>query len=491
MDRAEAEAIYDSGRERCVEFILELVGSVERLTAACELLEERVRVLEGQVRQDSRTSSKPPSQDPPKTRQQRRAEARAKAKELRAREGGKRKAGGQEGHPGAGRELAPEDQVDEIVEHYPQACRGCGREFGEDERRPLGRFGRHQLCELPPISVLLVEHRTRRLRCPACRVQTVAELPVGIGASAFGPRLRAAIVTLTARNRVSRRGASELVGELFGARVASGSVDMICQHASDALAFPYDQLWEWVLDQGALHVDETGWRTAGDSRALWTASTQDASLFQIAEHCNRDQFDQLIGPFSGILISDRWNGYAHLDPTRRQVCWSHIQRDFRRHSEGLAEQKTFGEQGLELTHRVFAAWRAYQHEHHDREQLQAEIASIQTQLRRLLEAASPKSRRTRWHRRFANNLLKVWPALWTFAHIDGVEPTNNPAERALRGPVIHRKLSHGTRSTGGERFAERALTAAATCRQRHRSLFEYLTELLTAHNRGDPLPALI
>jgi transposase len=73
---------------------------------------------------------------------------------------------------------------------------------------------------------------------------------------------------------------------------------------------------------------------------------------------------------------------------------------------------------------------------------------------------------------------------------DGVEPTNNPAERALRSPVIHRKLSHGTRSDTGERFAERALSAAATCRRQHRALFTYLIELLTAHNRGDPFPEL-
>jgi len=172
------------------------------------------------------------------------------------------------------------------------------------------------------------------------------------------------------------------------------------------------------------------------------------------------------------------------------VCWSHLQRDFRRHSEGLAEQKTFGEQGLELSRRVFAAWRAYQHEHHDREQLKTEILPIQTELRQLLQAASPKSRRTRWHRRFANNLLKVWPALWTFVTVKGIEPTNNPAERALRSPVIHRKVSLGTQSNTGERFAERALSAAGTCRLQGRSLFTYLSELITAHNRGDPFPAL-
>ena len=156
-----------------------------------------------------------------------------------------------------------------------------------------------------------------------------------------------------------------------------------------------------------------------------------ATFLQIAEHCNRAQFNALIGAYPGIVVSDRWNGFEHLDPDQRQVCWSHLQRDFRRHADGLAEQKTFGERGLELTGGVFAAWRAYQHEHHDRDRLAAEIAPIQTELRRLLEAASPKSRRTRWHRRFANNLLKVWPALWTFVSIDGVEPTNYSDVRVM------------------------------------------------------------
>jgi transposase len=482
MDRAEAEAIYDAGRDACVEFIVDLASQVEELG-------ERLRRLEERARQDSRTSSKPPSSDPPKTRQQRQAEARAKAKELFRKEG-ERKAGGQPGHRGAGRGLKPDDQVDEIVDHYPEACRGCGGEFSADERQPGGRFGRHQVAELPPLSVILVEHRTHRLGCRKCGTKTTAALPGGIGGSAFGPNLQAALVTLTARHRISRRGMIELARDLFGVSVSTGTVDQICQRASDALAGPHAQLHDWVLDQSAVHVDETGWRTAGDSRALWTATTAGATLFQIAEHCNREQFQALIGPFPGIIVSDRWSGFEHLDPHQRQVCWSHLQRDFRRHSEGLAEQKTFGEQGLELTRRVFGAWRAYRHTHHDRDRLKTGIAPIQTELRKLLEDASPKSKRTRWHRRFANNLLKVWPALWTFVTVEGVEPTNNPAERALRGPVIHRKLSHGTGSPGGERFTERALSAAATCRVQNRSLFTYLRELITAHNRGDPFPAL-
>ena len=179
---------------------------------------------------------------------------------------------------------------------------------------------------------------------------------------------------------------------------------------------------------------------------------------------HREQFNALVGAYPGIVISDRWNGFEHLEADRRQVCWSHIQRDFRRHAEALADQKTFGEQGLQLSRQVFKAWRAFKHEHHDRDRLAAEIEPIQTELRQLLEDASPNSRRIRWHRRFANNLLKAWPALWTFVTIEGVEPTNNPGERALRAPVIHRKVSLGTQSKDGERFAERALSAAATCR---------------------------
>ena len=336
---------------RCVTFLLELTAGYERQIAG---LEERLARLEAQARQDSRTSSKPPSSDPPKTRAQRRAEARAKAKELMRREGEERRAGGQSGHRGAGRELEPEDRVDEIVDHYPGACGGCGRTFTAEEQQPRRRFGRRQVVELPSISVIVSEHRTHRLRCPACLARTTAMLPDGIAGSVFGPRLQAAVVTLTARHRVSRRGISELARDLFGARLSTGSVDAICQRASDALAGPHLQLQDWVLDQRSVHVDETGWRTNGDARALWTATTAGAAFFQIAPHCNREQFDALVGTsYPGIVVSDRWNGFAHLDPTRRQVCWSHIRRDFRRHADGLGEQKTFGEHGLELTGRVF------------------------------------------------------------------------------------------------------------------------------------------
>jgi transposase len=493
MDRAEAEAIYDSGREACVEFLLELTAGFEaraaRYESQVERLEVRIARLEDQSRSSSRTSSKPPSSDPPKTRQQRRAEARAKAKELFRGEG-KREAGGQPGHRGSGRKLLPEDQIDEIVDHYPECCGGCGREFSEEEHSPSRRPGRHQVAELPPIRVVYTEHRTHRLRCPGCQRRTTAVLPAEVAGSAFGPELQAAVVTMTARNRTSRRDMSELASELFGIGISVGSVDAICQRVSAALALPHERLLASVLESDAVNVDETGWFRAGDARTMWAATTPAAAIFRIAQDRHRDRLCELLGDFDGIVCSDRWWAYDHIDPERRQACWSHLQRDFRRHAEGLAEQKAFGEAGVALTARVFSVWQDFA-EHQDRRRLRREMKPVQRELRKLLERAGRNSKRTRFHRVFANNLLKIWPALWTFVTVEGVEPTNNAAERALRGPVIHRKLSHGTRSEDGERFIERALSASVTCRLQRRSLFAYLRHLLTAHNRGDPLPTLI
>ncbi len=490
MERTEAEAIYDAGQERCVKFILELAERSQRLAAQCERLEERVRRLEEQNRQSSRNSSTPPSADPPKTRQERRAEARAKAKELLRADRKRRKAGGQPGHRGSGRKLAPEDRVDEIVDHYPRSCGGCGHRFTDSERQPTRRFGRHQVAELPPIAVIVSEHRTHRLRCPDCRAKTKAELPIELSGSAFGPRLQAGVVTMSARNRISRRDMSELVGDLFGLRMSVGTVDAICQRASAALADPHERLVASVLGSPALNVDETGWRTAGEARALWTATTPTAAIFRVAEDRHRERLEELIGEdFAGIVCSDRWWAYDHLDPALRQACWEHLKRDFTRHAEGFAEQRAFGEAGLALTGRLFGAWHAFA-SHQDRGRLQAEMEPIEAELRALCERAARKSQRTRYHGRFARNLLKIWPALWTFVTVAGVEPTNNAAERSLRGPVIHRKLSHGTRSEDGERLIERALSTSVTCRLQGRSLFAYLAELITARARGQPLPAL-
>jgi transposase len=474
MERAEAEAVLDGDRETAVALLLR----VGELVAANQRLEARVAELERRLSRSSRNSSLPPSQDPPS------------APPRPRRPGSGRRPGGQPGHEGKHRRLLPPEQVDEIVEHWPERCRACAHVFAAQELVAALEPWRHQVAELPAIAVRVSEHRLHGVCCPECATATRAELPRELPRSAFGPRLQAAVVTLAVRNRVSRRDTTELARELFGVELATGSVDAIVQRTGAALAAPHTRLEQQLKSAPVVNIDETGWKTAGGKRTLWGALTARSAVFRIAAGRHGFEARTLLGErFAGIVCSDRWRGYDYLDPSQRQLCWAHLLRDFIAHSEGMGEQQKFGEQGLRIARELFAAWASYQTDA-DRARLQAQTAPLQQQLRRLLEHAARKSTRTKYHRDFARNLLKRWPALWTFTHTDGVEPTNNHAERGLRGAVIYRKLSLGSQSDHGERTIERLLSASITCRLQKRSLFAYLTDVLAANIRGDPVPAL-
>jgi transposase len=485
MERAEAEAIYEQGRETVIAVLLELAAQnalltrqVAELSARIAKQDERLAELERRLNRNSRNSSLPPSLDPPAAPERRRAAPSG------------RERGAQPGHPGRGRHLAPLEAVDELVEHWPSRCR-CGHLFGTAERQALGEPARHQVVELPAIAVLVSEHRLQRLRCPECGAVTRAELPADVPRGAFGPRFQAAVATLAVRNRVSRRDTVELVAELFGAPISAGSVEAIVQGVATALEEPYEDLLSRIRDASTVNIDETGWRLRGGRRTLWGALTSRAAVFRIAEGRHEREAKALLGEqFAGIACSDRWWAYAYLDPEQRQFCWAHLARDFTAHSEGIsAQQKAFGRAGLEIAGRLFAAWDAYRKDG-DRARLLARTSPLKEELRRLLEEAARKSAKTRYQRTFAKNLLKGWPALWTFASIPGVEPTNNAAERGLRGAVIYRKLSLGSQSEQGERSIARLLSASVTCRLQKRSLFAYLSDALSAHIRGDPIPLL-
>jgi transposase len=474
VERVEAEAILDGDRETAVALLLR----VGELVAANQRLEARVGELERRLSRSSRNSSLPPSQDPPS------------APPRPRRSGSGRTPGGQLGHEGKHRRLLPPERVDEIVEHWPERCPACAHVFAEQELVDAVEPWRHQVAELPAIAVRVSEHRLHGVCCPQCATATRAELARELPRSAFGPRLQAAIVTVAVRNRVSRRDTTEFVRELFGVELATGSVDAIVQRTGTALAAPHTRLEQQIKSAPVVNIDETGWKTAGGSRTLWGALTGRTAVFRIAAGRHACEAKTLLGErFAGIVCSDRWRGYDYLDPIQRQLCWAHLLRDFTAHSEGMAEQKKFGEQGLRIARELFAAWHDYQTDA-DRARLQAQTASLQQELRQLLEHATRKSPRTRYHRPFAKNLLTRWPALWTFSHTDGVEPTNNHAERGLRGAVIYRKLSLGSQSDQGERTTERLLSASLTCRLQKRSLFAYLTDAITANIRGDPIPAL-
>ena len=476
MERAEAEAVYEQGKEIVVAVLLRMDEQIERLEKRVARQEERIAQLERQVKRSSRNSSQPPSADPPGRPAQ------------RGKDPSGRSQGGQPGHEGKGRELLPTSAVEEVVVHWPERC-PCGHEFAEGELVAIGRPVRHQVEELPRLAVSVSEHQCPRVRCPGCGKRRRAELPAAVAASAFGPRFQAAVAVLSVRNRVSRRDVVECCEQLFGARISSGSVDAILQRVADALAEADADLLERVRAAKTLNMDETGWRTAGDRRALWGAFSDRHAVLRVRADRHEDYAKELLADTSAIVTSDRWWAYGHLPLKRRQICWAHLRRDFKAHAEGLGAEKAFGEEGLRVCEELFWTWEIYQHTR-DRRELRRRVRALRRQFKPILRTYAGKQARYRHTRGMARNMLKVWPALWTFADHRGAEPTNNHAERALRGSVIYRKLSLGTQSNDGETRIERLLSIHTTCRLQRRPLHDYLIDALSAHTRGDPAPLL-
>lgn len=190
--------------------------------------------------------------------------------------------------------------------------------------------------------------------------------------------------------------------------------------------------------------------------------------------------------FGGVLGSDRWSAYGWQPPERRQVCWAHLKREFQGLADWGGRVGPVGEEALALTERLFRVWHEARAEP---EVLRERMAPVQAEFRALLEREqghpAPKVAG------LCRNLLKLWPALWLFVRVPGVEPTNNAAERALRPAVLWRKGSFGTRSPEGSVLAARMLSVTATCRQQGCNVVAYLTAVCQAAQVGRPVPSLL
>jgi transposase len=428
VERSEAEAIYAQGREPVVDVLLVLSARLEAQDAQLAALAERVEGLEQRLKRDSRNSSLPPSHDPPWL-----------GKRGRSRGTG-RKQGAQPGHPGHGRALFPIERVTDVVDHWPERC-GCGHVFGGEECEPAGAPARHQVAELPPLAVEISEHRLQRVCCPECGRTVRAELPSGVPRGCFGPKLEAAIASLTVRNRLSRRQLVELMEELFGCPIAVGTIDAILTRTAATLEPVYEELLEQTRSAGALNIDETGWYLSGEARTLWGAFSKQTAVVRIAPDRGKQHLHGLIGDgFAGVVGSDRFSAYNSLGPEQRQVCWSHLRRDFTFHADlGQGAQETFGLDGLEVTWNVFQAWKQFQHDG-DRAALRRRVEQIKDQMWPLLEWGST-GKRQRHVRSLAKNLLKLWPALFRTAALRRPNlPATAPLPLRLPQRRSHREI---------------------------------------------------
>ena len=441
-------------------------------------LRERVTELEAQLAQNSTNSSRPPSSDPPET----------PAAPPRPPTG--RRRGAQPGHRPAQRQVLPPEAVDQVVGHWPARCLHCQAPLSDGLREVVGEPVRHQVTELPPVRAEVTEHQLYRVRCRKCGGETRASWPPEVPAGAFGPRLQAAVALLSGRYRLSRREVAAVSGDLLGADLAVGSVDALCQATAAALAEPVAELAAAVRQAAVAHADETSWTRAGQRQWLWVVTTTLITVFTIAASRGRGVIQGLLGEdFGGRLVSDRYAAYNWLPPEQRQVCWAHLRRDFLALLHYGPSAAQLGLALLDLTDRVFDAWYPARADPAARPGLSETIAPLQAEMRALLEAG--QDQRAAKAAGLSRSLLQLWPALWTFVRVPGVELTNNAAERALRPAVLWRKGSFGTESDAGNLFVTRLLSVAATCRQQQRPLLAYLTAVCTAAHLGRPSPSLL
>lgn len=447
---------------------------IAALEAEVAALKAQVAELLARLGQTSQNSSKPPSSDPPGIpRPPKDSTGRAR--------------GGQPGHKQHKRERL---EPDEVVALVPERCGRCRRRLhGKD---PSPRV--HQVIELPEIRPHVTDYELHELGC-SCGAHTRAELPEGVPAGTFGPRLTATVALLSGRYRMPKRTVKELLADFFGIDVALGSVSKMERFVSEAVAAPVEEARHAVREQDVVHQDETGWFEAPvegrKARAwLWVAVSTAVTVFRVARSRGAKVAKEMLGEdFGGFLVVDRWSAYLWKPRGMRQVCWAHLVRDFQSFVDRGGAGAKIGEQLLGQAKLMFRSWHRIRDGTLTRATFQRRMKKVERKVGRLLrKAVVCGNAKTEG---MAKEILKHEPALFTFVLASGVEPTNNVAERALRGAVIWRKISFGTDSENGSRFVERILTVVATLKQQRRHVLTYLTAACEASLHRRTAPSLL
>jgi transposase len=451
----------------------ELQALVATLVEQNDVLQRRVADLEARLGLNSTNSSRPPSTDPPGVKRAPPGKPSGK------------KRGGQPGHRRHQRVLVAPEQVQAVVDHLPRACRKCGEALLGHDPDPR----RHQVAEVPPFRPTVTEHRLHRRACPRCGVMTRAELPPDVPRGAFGPRLRGVLALLAGAYRLGKRPIRDLAADLLGLSISTGMISKLERQCAADLAAPVAELADAIPDAPVVGIDETSWREAGKKCWLWVTVTSFAVVFTIARTRGAKVARALLGTKSGqVVISDRYPGYEWISDGR-QLCWSHLRRDFQAMIDRKNGGSSFGERLLERSDRLFHHWHRVRDGTLDRAGFASRAARLRGQIKRALSdgAAGPCATTATTCR----ELLRLEEFLWTFVKAPGVEPTNNQAEREHRHAVLLRKISGGTDSEGGSRFVERILTVRATCRLQGIGLLDYLTTCFQAGLRGEKPPSLM
>jgi transposase len=425
-------------------------------------LQEQVTELQARLNQHSQNSSKPPSSDPPSAPPRSARPPRGRAK------------GAQPGHVRQQRPDPDPDHIDVVRHHHPDTCAHCQTALPLTLRDACA-VQTQFVWELPVVAPHITAHHYHTVCCPDCGQLVTAPRPPDVPPGNFGPQTAATVALLHGRYRLSDREIPNLLHDLFGLPLSLGSVVNLQQAVSQALAPIYAAIQTTLQQQAHVNMDETSWKQAGQRCWLWVVVSTVATLFHVARS-------------RGGKVITGLKSYRVLPSDRRQVCWAHLIRTLLAFYERDGPLGAWAADILAQIDLMFGLWYAFREQRIDRATLVLSMEPVQLTIRAMLERGR---RRYDQAAGLSDDLLGLWPALWMFVSEEGVEPTNNAAERALRPAVLWRKGCFGTQSEGGNRFVERILTVSATCRQHNRHLLTFLTEAVSAYWAGQPAPTLL
>jgi transposase len=297
------------------------------------------------------------------------------------------------------------------------------------------------------------------------------------------------LALMTGAYRMSKRMTQTFCADVFGVPVCAGQVCASEAETAAATDAVVKELRDYVRCRPA-NADETGWRQNRRRGWLWVVATQAVTVFTIALSRAAVVAQGLIDPSAGqVVTTDRYKGYLWLPLRQRQVCWAHLIRDFQAMVDRASEGSPIGEELLCCAQDLFTWWYRVRDGTLTRSTLRRYVAGLRPWVRSQLEAGAAcgcaKTAGT------CQEMLSLEPAFWTFVRVEGIEPTNNAAERALRHAVQWRKLCYGTDSEGGSHFVANILTVVATCRQQGHNVLEYLAGCCRATLGGEPPPSLL
>jgi transposase len=419
-------------------------------------LEQRIKELEAKISeltakldQNSSNSNKPPSTDNPYK------------EKTEKHKGEGRKRGGRKGHKGHRQQFMAPTETKE-VKPGPCSC-GC-RTF-----KGLQPYYTHQYIELPKIVMTVIHFILYKGECTACgkvgKGHLAKEFTTG-----FGPRLSGLVANIGGIDGNSRETIQAFCSAVLGIAISQGAIQKIIDRVSTAIKPHYEAIRDKARSETVNHLDETTWKNGGKLNWLWVMANSVVAYFMI--HTNRSQaaFDELIGAWEGILVSDGYRIYQKW-VNKRQSCLAHLIRRAKglseRSSPELAKCGTWAKDELTRLCEMakappsVAEWRAFY-----------------ARLCRLIALYRDSDSEAGI---FVRHIENEMDSLFTFLTEEGVDPTNNFAERMIRYAVLWRKRSQGTCSEKGNRWVERIVSLRQTSRLQGKSTFDILVDAMTCY----------